>query len=306
MAEAALQAAKILRRSTRTFAEEINMDLEKHFVSRPSSYCEDKDMQHEFERNQRISRASSIDRGDISVPSYQPVTMIQHVNLGRDMHSMFPRTFEEMGKQMMRILENSRTAGNEDSGRPLNFGNVIPGIYRSSFPQAKDYEYLRALRLKTIVTLVKKDYPQGFCEFMQANGIRHIVIDMKGTKKQNIPEETMQSILRVVLDKANHPLLMHCNHGKHRTGCVTAVIRHISGWDVENIISEYENIAEPKIRDVDVAYIREYQISTLEGLFTQTKRRVVLLTTKMVRMMLLAVSILFLFWTTHSITPVHL
>ncbi len=37
---------------------------------------------------------------------------------------------------------------------------------------------------------------------------------MKGTKKENIPISTMQSILRVVLDRQNHPLLIHCNHGK--------------------------------------------------------------------------------------------
>lgn len=36
-------------------------------------------------------------------------------------------------------------------GRPLNFGVVIPGLYRSSYPKPQDYEYLKSLELKTVV-----------------------------------------------------------------------------------------------------------------------------------------------------------
>lgn len=35
--------------------------------------------------------------------------------------------------------------------RPANFGVVVPGVYRSSFPQAADYGFIQGLQLKTIV-----------------------------------------------------------------------------------------------------------------------------------------------------------
>lgn len=35
--------------------------------------------------------------------------------------------------------------------RPLNFGVVVPGFYRSSYPKPEDYGYLRSLQLRTIV-----------------------------------------------------------------------------------------------------------------------------------------------------------
>lgn len=35
--------------------------------------------------------------------------------------------------------------------RPLNFGIVVPGIYRSSYPKPEDFGFLGNLRLKTIV-----------------------------------------------------------------------------------------------------------------------------------------------------------
>lgn len=61
---------------------------------------------------------------------------------------------------------------------------------------------------------MKKDYPLDFNDFIKLQGIRHFVIDMEGTKKVVIPQAIMHSIMEIVLDKENHPLLMHCNHGK--------------------------------------------------------------------------------------------
>lgn len=49
---------------------------------------------------------------------------------------------------------------------------------------------------------------------MKQNGICHIVIDMQGTKKVDIPEHIMHSIMEIVLKKEHHPILIHCNHGK--------------------------------------------------------------------------------------------
>lgn len=37
------------------------------------------------------------------------------------------------------------------NGRPLNFGVVIPGVYRSSYPKSEDFPFLQGLRLKTVV-----------------------------------------------------------------------------------------------------------------------------------------------------------
>ncbi|KAL2131902.1 hypothetical protein VTI74DRAFT_4458 [Chaetomium olivicolor] len=153
--------------------------------------------------------------------------------------------------------------------RPVNFGVVVPGVYRSSFPQSDDYAFIKELKLKTIVTLVQKDFPQGYEAFLKKNGIRHVVFDMKGTKKEDIPLTTMKSILRLVLDRRNHPLLIHCNHGKHRTGCVIGVIRKMSGWDLDNIIGEYKTFADPKARECDINYITGFQVANTDNLFRE-------------------------------------
>ncbi|GJN74015.1 tyrosine phosphatase [Purpureocillium lilacinum] len=150
------------------------------------------------------------------------------------------------------------------SGRPVNFGMVIPGVYRSSYPKPSDYEFLEGLKLKTVVTLVKKDeLDYDLNAFATRNGVRQVVFDMKGTKKEAIPLPTMKAILELVLDRRNQPLLIHCNHGKHRTGCVVAVIRKLSGWRTDTALAEYKSYAEPKVRDCDVEYISSFQASSL-------------------------------------------
>ncbi|KAJ9138600.1 Tyrosine phosphatase [Pleurostoma richardsiae] len=153
------------------------------------------------------------------------------------------------------------------SGQPLNFGVVVPGVYRSSFPKEGDYPFLKSLELKTVVTLVQKDFPETYEPFLKANGIKHYVFDMKGTKKEEIPMKTMKAILRLVLDRQNHPLLIHCNHGKHRTGCVVAVVRKVSGWDLSTILDEYKSYATPKVRECDTKYITDFELSSLSNLF---------------------------------------
>ena len=53
-------------------------------------------------------------------------------------------------------MSTTSTTSSEDSiapfsGRPHNFGVVVPGVYRSSYPKAGDFEYIKGLKLKTLV-----------------------------------------------------------------------------------------------------------------------------------------------------------
>ncbi|KAI1337266.1 tyrosine phosphatase family-domain-containing protein [Xylariaceae sp. FL0016] len=144
---------------------------------------------------------------------------------------------------------------------PVNFSTVVAGgLYRSGYPQAQDYPFIQSLKLKTIVTLVGKELPDGYAEFMTSNGITHQIFDMAGTKKEEIPWKLMQAIQLFVTNSQNWPLLIHCNHGKHRTGCVIGVMRKTSQWTMDRIIDEYTSFAAPKVRETDIKYLTEYQI----------------------------------------------
>ncbi|CAK7230393.1 tyrosine-protein phosphatase siw14 [Sporothrix curviconia] len=153
---------------------------------------------------------------------------------------------------------------NVPPGAPVNFGFVMPGLFRSSYPRPENYDFLQGLGLKTIVTLVDKNYTDEYRDFIDSNDIKHHMFAMKGTKKEDIPLATMESILRIVLDSSNYPLLIHCNQGRHRTGCVVAVVRKIAGWDRSTMTDEYRAYAGHKVRECDVDYIQAFALSSIE------------------------------------------
>lgn len=156
-------------------------------------------------------------------------------------------------------------------GEPDNLAVVVPGIYRSSYPQTEHHEYLKRLGLKTIITLVSKGFPDGFEAFMQENDIRHVLINVEATKRADIPDSTLHSILNIALDTVNQPVLIHCNHGRHRTGCVVAAIRHWQEWPCERIMDEYKHFAEPKARPGDLDYIANFNVASLAAVRVATR-----------------------------------
>ncbi|KAL8744822.1 MAG: hypothetical protein Q9190_002967, partial [Brigantiaea leucoxantha] len=78
----------------------------------------------------------------------------------------------------------------EDSGPPspstgpaTNFALVAPGIYRSGFPMAGNFEHLKSLNLKTILSLVGQGNPVENSFFMEENGIQHFQVPIAAHKR---------------------------------------------------------------------------------------------------------------------------
>ncbi|OCK85359.1 tyrosine-protein phosphatase SIW14 [Lepidopterella palustris CBS 459.81] len=148
---------------------------------------------------------------------------------------------------------------------PVNFGAVIPGsIYRSSFPLPENFGFLKSLKLKSILTLVPEKYPQPNVDFMAQEGIQHFQVHIPANKETVcIPQCQMTEALGIVLDRRNHPLLIHCNKGKHRTGCVTGCFRKCQGESLESIFLEYHTYADPKARILDEVFIELFDERTV-------------------------------------------
>ncbi|KIW05173.1 hypothetical protein, variant [Verruconis gallopava] len=143
---------------------------------------------------------------------------------------------------------------------PTNFGAVMPGeIFRSQFPLPENFSFLKTLKLKTILTLVPEPYPQPYVQFLDDAGIKQIRVHVPANKEViKIEPATMAQALGAVLDRSNYPLLIHCNKGKHRTGCVVACFRKVLGADLDSILHEYHTYAGRKARVLDQDFIRSF------------------------------------------------
>ncbi|OKO95719.1 hypothetical protein PENSUB_11231 [Penicillium subrubescens] len=64
------------------------------------------------------------------------------------------------------------------------------------------------------------------------NNIRCVCIPVVPNKEGTVktPDETVSTIMDALMDKMSHPIIVHCNQGKHRTGCMIACFRKLQGW----------------------------------------------------------------------------
>ncbi|EXJ80197.1 hypothetical protein A1O1_08339 [Capronia coronata CBS 617.96] len=168
-------------------------------------------------------------------------------------------------------LDRSQPPTPDGTGRPVNFQVIAPGLYRSSYPLVSHFETLTDLELKTIVTLVPQPLSCEYRNFISSNGIVHHHIPILANKDPEVysSDDTVNKVVKLMLDPTNYPMLIHCNKGKHRSGTICAAFRKVTGWTLEACIEEYERYAKPKDRDLDKVFIERYDASVLKPLAFQ-------------------------------------
>src|SRR2546423_1740095 len=186
-----------------------------------------------------------------------------------DLLSQMPAIITYTPRKSVTMEEDKSQPPTPDgSGLPVNFAQVGPGVYRASYPQAVHFSALQPLKLRTIITLVPGAILSDYQSFMHSEGITHHQIHVLANKDPEVytTDEVVNSIIKLMLDPTNHPILVHCNKGKHRTGCLMACFRKVTGWSLEACLAEYEKYAKPKVRALDKDFIARFDASVLKPL----------------------------------------
>lgn len=156
---------------------------------------------------------------------------------------------------------------------PANYGAVIPGsIYRCSYPDPANYEFIKDLKIKSILTLVPEPVAPEYQAFMDDSGIQHFQVHIRANKGEvRVDSCEMQRALRLIMDRTNHPIMIHCNKGKHRTGCTVACFRRICGFDMDTIREEYHTYAGKKARFLDEVFFETFDLNVVMWMARQEK-----------------------------------
>lgn len=178
--------------------------------------------------------------------------------------------YEEQQKQHKKtietvdIIEQDKQYDFDVDDQPLtppeNFALVIGSIYRSSFPQPANFSFLKQLKLKSVLCLIPEEYPELQQKFFETNNVKLFQLGMSGNKEPfvKISLDLITQAIKIVLDPENQPILIHCNRGKHRTGCLIGVLRRLQNWSKTIIFDEYRKFAAPKERPMDQQFIELY------------------------------------------------
>ncbi|KAI5411860.1 Tyrosine-protein phosphatase dsp3 [Lathyrus oleraceus] len=108
-------------------------------------------------------------------------------------------------------------------------------------------------------------YPEENLEFLKSQNIRLFQFGIEGKTEVSLPilSDSIMEALKILLDVRNHPVLIHCKRGKHRTGCVVGCFRKMQNWCLSFVFEEYQRYAGAKSRTTDLTFIEMFDIINL-------------------------------------------
>src|SRR2546430_16110664 len=97
-----------------------------------------------------------------------------------------------------------------------NFAKISPVLYRGAQPTPEGFKDLRKMGIKTVVNLRSFHTDR---RKIKGSGLRFAHMYCKAWHPES---EDVARFLRLMEDKNNHPVFVHCLHGADRTGMMVA------------------------------------------------------------------------------------
>jgi len=146
---------------------------------------------------------------------------------------------------------------------PPRFAVVEPAaIFRSGQPSPAQLRHLidnYGLRTLLIVREDTGDNVKHEIDFARNHGLNVVVIPV--ASRRPIPEAQVEEFFRCTDDRRNHPLLIHCSAGRHRTGYLCARYRiDRQGWQPQRAVEELLSFGfDAKDQSVVLDQIKNYR-----------------------------------------------
>jgi len=139
-----------------------------------------------------------------------------------------------------------------------NFHKVNQGLYRGAQPREGGFQQLATRGIKTILNLRAADERErAEAVETRAAGLGYFNIPMEGLDRPT--DAQIESAMKIINDKANQPVFVHCKHGADRTGMVIAIYRITrDGWSTEEALREAKRYGLSFFQFRMKDYIKDY------------------------------------------------
>lgn len=117
-------------------------------------------------------------------------------------------------------------------------------LYRGSQPQEGDFELIKKKGIQTVISFRdEKSLIKEEKEKVEALGMKYVSIPWNIWRPAR--PETLDQLFEVLDDSENRPVLMHCKHGRDRTGVMTTLA-----------LMRYDKLSEAEAREMALELIR--------------------------------------------------
>eukprot|EP00048_Salpingoeca_helianthica_P009419 m.135195 g.135195 ORF g.135195 m.135195 type:complete len:225 (-) comp14864_c5_seq2:322-996(-) len=145
---------------------------------------------------------------------------------------------------------------------PFRFGIIEQDLYRSAQPTPRNYDFLRSLRLRTVVAFLPSIDPQ-FSRFASENNISvvHIPVE-RSFEVITLRHGDVASFLDK-LEPVRLPMLVHCFDGAQTTGLAVACLRRQQQLAMAFIAAEFRRfIRDFTIQGEEMKFIDRFHYAT--------------------------------------------
>src|SRR5881296_1169459 len=150
--------------------------------------------------------------------------------------SMNRRLLGQYGAALLIVCSLAVSAVAKPNVRIDNFGRIDDDYYRGAQPNRNDYADLAALGIRTVIDLTR-DGRTDEQALVERAGMKFYRIPL--TTSDRPSDAAVTQFLKLVNDRANQPVFVHCQGGRHRTGTMTAVYRMThDAWTADQAYSE--------------------------------------------------------------------
>lgn len=114
-----------------------------------------------------------------------------------------------------------------------NFDKVDDNLYRGAQPDKNGFKELKKMGIKSIVNL---RYAHSDKKIFDEQDFKYFQIPMKPAVTI---DEDVAAFLKIMSDKDNYPVFLHCHAGADRTGVMVAAYRmYFQGWTSRQALEE--------------------------------------------------------------------
>ena len=145
----------------------------------------------------------------------------------------------------------THTSQNSETLYPASIKHIENGMYSASQPSQSDLRALKALGVKTVISLrnpAENDWDEA--AFVTELGMAFINLPVAGAAGVN--EENAQELARLIEKYGDQPLLVHCGSGNRVGALMATAANKVDQHDVETSIAIGKKwgmtTLEPKVR----------------------------------------------------------